>query len=392
MKIENIEFYYLSMPEVDHSVDGSQDALLVRVTSGNYVGYGECEASPLTSIAAYICPASHGACRPVIDSVLGETIEKPEDIINLRHRLHLNSMDLLQTPHTFSGIEMALWDLMGKKYDEPVWSLLGYKKIYPKIAYCSVLFGENPEETFERAQTAKNLGFKAVKFGWGPIGKDNVEKDVEHFISAREGFGKENFLMVDVGQIFIEDISKAVERIKILEDLNVLWLEEPFHADAYEAFSELSKHCRKLKVASGEGCHNAFMAKNLIDYGKISFIQIDCGRIGGIGPAKEIVDYALLKNIDYVNHTFTSHLALSASMQPFAGVEKFLICEYPGNPKKLATDITKNSIDKNLDGYVSTPEKPGLGIEINLQALKDYQREVLISIDSEIIYQTKLII
>jgi L-alanine-DL-glutamate epimerase-like enolase superfamily enzyme len=84
-------------------------------------------------------------------------------------------------------------------------------------------------------------------------------------------------------------------------------------------------------------------------------------------------------------------LALSASMQPFAGVEKFLICEYPGNPKKLATDITKNLIDKNLDGYVSTPEKPGLGIEINLQALKDYQREVLISIDSEIIYQTKLI-
>ena len=117
MKIENIEFFYLSMPEVNNSVDGSQDALLVRVTSGDHVGYGECEASPLTSISAYVCPLSHGACRPVKDTVLGEIIEKPEDIHRLRNKLHLNSMDLLQAPHTFSGIEMALWDLMGKKYN-----------------------------------------------------------------------------------------------------------------------------------------------------------------------------------------------------------------------------------------------------------------------------------
>ena len=117
MKIENIEFFYLSMPEVNNSVDGSQDALLVRVTSGDHIGYGECEASPLTSISAYVCPLSHGACRPVKDTVLGEIIEKPEDIHRLRNKLHLNSMDLLQAPHTFSGIEMALWDLMGKKYN-----------------------------------------------------------------------------------------------------------------------------------------------------------------------------------------------------------------------------------------------------------------------------------
>ena len=96
MKIENIEFFYLSMPEVNNSVDGSQDALLVRVTSGDHIGYGECEASPLTSISAYACPLSHGACRPVKDTVLGEIIEKPEDIHELRNKLHLNSMDLLQ--------------------------------------------------------------------------------------------------------------------------------------------------------------------------------------------------------------------------------------------------------------------------------------------------------
>ena len=71
-------------------------------------------------------------------------------------------MDLLQAPHTFSGIEMALWDLMGKKYNEPVWSLLGYKDVFPKLAYFSVLFGDNPDITYMRARDAKKLGEKVT--------------------------------------------------------------------------------------------------------------------------------------------------------------------------------------------------------------------------------------
>ena len=63
------------------------------------------------------------------------------------------------------------------------------------------------------------------------------------------------------------------------------------------------------------------MARQLIDYGKVAFVQIDCGRIGGIGPAKRVADYAVASGVTYVNHTFTSHLALCASLQPYAGLE-----------------------------------------------------------------------
>ena len=70
MQIEAVDFYYLSMPEILDIGDGSQDLLLVRVQAGPYVGWGECEASPLVSIASLICPMSHGACKPVRDSVL----------------------------------------------------------------------------------------------------------------------------------------------------------------------------------------------------------------------------------------------------------------------------------------------------------------------------------
>ena len=124
MKIEAVDFFYLSMPEVTTEADGSQDALLVRVAAGGHVGWGECEASPLVSIAAFVCPMSHGVCRPVAASVLGAPIDTPDDIARIAARVEYDSMDLLQAPHTWSGVEMALWDLLGRVRGEPVWRML----------------------------------------------------------------------------------------------------------------------------------------------------------------------------------------------------------------------------------------------------------------------------
>src|SRR3981081_3635069 len=102
MNIAAVDFFYLSMPEITLEGDGSQDALLVRVASGGHVGWGECEASPLPSIAAAVCPRSHGACRPVLESVLGPTLDGVAAIGRIGRLFARNSLDLLQTDHTFS--------------------------------------------------------------------------------------------------------------------------------------------------------------------------------------------------------------------------------------------------------------------------------------------------
>ncbi len=125
MKIESVDFFYLSMPEVLDIGDGSQDALLVRVRAGGLEGWGECEASPLTSIASYVCPMSHSACKPLKYSVEGMAINDVNDITRISAAVHENSFDLLQSDHTLSGIDIALWDLLGKKLNEPVYRLLG---------------------------------------------------------------------------------------------------------------------------------------------------------------------------------------------------------------------------------------------------------------------------
>jgi L-alanine-DL-glutamate epimerase-like enolase superfamily enzyme len=386
MKSESVDFFYLSMPEVTTEGDGSQDALLVRVAAGNHVGWGECEASPLVSIAAFVCPISHGACRPVGASVLGQTLDSPDDIARIAALIELDSMDLLQASHTWSGIEIALWDLLGKARNEPVWRLLGYSQAYPKIPYASQLFGETPEQTRLAAVKARVNHFRAVKFGWGPIGRGSLETDKDHFIAAREGLGSEAILLVDVGQIFGDSVDAAAERLPVLEEVRAVWLEEPFHTSALEAYGQLARRSTRVKLAGGEGAHNFYMAQHLMDYGKVGYIQIDCGRIGGIGPAKRVADYAAARGVTFVNHTFTSHLALSASLQPYAGLKSDEICEFPFAPKPLALDLTAEHIERTSDGSVSLPAAPGLGISINVEAARKYLLDVEIKVRGKILF------
>ncbi len=387
MKIESVDFFYLSMPLITLDADGSQDALLVRVRGGQHEGWGECEAAPLVSIAAYYCPASHGACQPVSASVEGQRLDGPDDITRIAAEVRRNSMDLLQAAHTFSGIEIALWDLLGKSRDEPVWKMLGYSRTFPKRPYASLLLGDTPQDTLERCRSARGRGFSAVKVGWGRLGQA-VETDADHFQAAREGIGPEGLVLIDAGQIWEEDVESAAARLPALEAVDATWLEEPFQAHALDAYRQLSARSGRVGIAGGEAAHNAHMAKHLIDFGNVSFIQIDCGRIGGIGPAKIVADYAAARGVKYVNHTFTSHLALSASLQPFGGLEEEQICEYPADPRSLALDLTANHILPDADGKIHLPEAPGLGITIDLAGAASYLVSVEIDVGGHRTYST----
>lgn len=388
MKIEAVDFFYLSMPEVLDIGDGSQDALLVRIRAGGYEGWGECEASPLTSIASYVCPMSHSACKPLKYALEGMSISRVEDIHRLSLRVHENSLDLLQADHTLSGIDIALWDILGKQLNEPVYKILGYKKPYPKLPYASQLFGNTPEETFDKAKKATEAGFKAVKFGWGPFGKHGLTTDTAHLKAAREGVGVDTYLMIDAGTVWNENTPIAEERLPILNEINAYWLEEPFFNLALDPYKRLSEAKPNAALAGGEGCNNFVQAQAMINFAGIKFIQIDAGRIGGITVAKRVVDLAQVKNVTYVNHTFTSHLAMSASLQSYAGIEKYNISEYPVELKSLAQEISKDKITPDKDGFIHVPERSGLGITVDTEALKKYLVDVEINVNGKQVYYT----
>lgn len=388
MKIDSVDFFYLSMPQVLDIGDGSQDALLVRVAAGEHVGWGECEAAPLVSIASLVCPMSHSACKPVIASVLGQEIKEVRDIRRIGDLVRANSLDLLQADHTLSGIDIALWDLLGRRLNEPVWKLLGYRSSFPKTPYASVLFGDTAQDTLNKAKAIAAQGFRAAKFGWGPFGLSTVENDCDQLAAAREGLGEEGILLIDAGTVWNADLAAARLRLNKLKEVRATWLEEPFVSGALSEYHALSEESGAVGMAGGEGCHNFHMAKHMVDYAGLKYVQIDAGRIGGITVAKDVADYAAAKGVLYVNHTFTSNLALSASLQPYAGLESHTICEFPTELKSLARAMTKNHITPDQNGLLHVPDAPGLGIEPDLQGIVPYLVDVQIQVRGETLYCT----
>ena len=389
MKIEAVDFFYLSMPVVRDIGDGSQDALLVRVTSDTgLVGWGECEAAPLASIAAWCCPMSHSACKPVSASVLGQRVDSAADIRQITALVRGNSLDLLQADHTLSGIDIALWDLLGKKEATPVYALLGVKKAFPKTAYASQLFGDDPSETFAKGERATRAGIKAAKFGWGPYGRGTVEEDAEQVRAARAGLGPDGILLIDAGTVFGDDVEAAAARLPALEEADVVWFEEQFVSGALASYARLASLGGSVKMAGGEGCHDPHQGINMIDHAGLGFVQIDTGRIGGITSAKLVADHAAKKNVRFVNHTFTTHLALSASLQPYAGIESDWICEYPFEPAALAAEFTTTRLEPDAEGRIHVPDRPGLGIEPDTKALQKYLVDVEIKVGGQVLFRT----
>jgi L-alanine-DL-glutamate epimerase-like enolase superfamily enzyme len=297
-------------------------------------------------------------------------------------------MDLLQADHALSGIDSALWDLLGKLRGEPVYRLLGYPRSFPKTPYASLLFGDAPQETLEKARRARADGFRAVKFGWGPFGRAGLQADVEQVTAAREGIGEDGILCIDAGTVWGVDLQEAALRVPVLQQRRVTWLEEPFHTGAFKAYADLAALCGAVKLAGGEGAHNEYLGQQMIDHAGVGFIQIDTGRVGGITSAKLVADYAAARGVKYVNHTFTSHLALSASLQPYAGLEDHALCEYPRELKSLALELTREHIQPNANGEIECPARPGLGMTPDTQALKKYLVDTEIRVNGQVLYQT----
>jgi L-alanine-DL-glutamate epimerase-like enolase superfamily enzyme len=389
VKITAIDPIYLRMPEITTAADGTQDTLLVRIrTDQGLEGWGECDASPLVSLAAYCCPMSHGNIISIRESLLGETVDTPDDVRRLHARALRNGSDIQQIDHAYSGADIALWDLVGKKLGRPVYRLLGGTKAHPKKPYASVLFGDSPEETLRVAQRIQSQGFLAAKFGWGPLGKQDAEWDVALVRAAREGLGPKPELMVDAGWAWGRDVEAVLDRARRFAPYRVTWLEEPLLPDAIPEYGEVARRKPAVPIAAGENAATLRAAENYIEQGGLSFVQIDAGRIGGITVARRVVEKAVKAGVVYVNHTFKSRLSVAAALHAFADVEAFRHLEYPSGGSPLAESLAGGTCDRGADGLVALTDAPGLGVKINPDCVRKYAAAVRIDISGKTIFSS----
>jgi L-alanine-DL-glutamate epimerase-like enolase superfamily enzyme len=127
-------------------------------------------------------------------------------------------------------------------------------------------------------------------------------------------------------------------------------------------------------------------AEDFLDNAGLSFLQIDAGRIGGITPSRTACEMAHSRGVTYVNHTFKSKLSLAAALHVFADVERFRHLEYPASGSRLSEHLATGALNRDEDGLVRAPEKPGLGVEINLDVLQEFLVPVRIELGGEPVF------
>ncbi|MYB01534.1 mandelate racemase/muconate lactonizing enzyme family protein [Candidatus Poribacteria bacterium] len=393
MKITAVDPFYLRMPNITTAADGTQDTLLVRIrTDTGIEGWGECDASPLVSLAVYCCPMSHGNIINIRTSLIGEALDSPDDVVRLSEKVLRNGLDIQQIQHAYSGAEIALWDVIGQQLDKPIYRLLAEISdtadlAHPKLPYASVLFGDTPETTYQIASDLREQGYRAAKFGWGPMGKFDEANYIALVRAAREGMGADAQIMIDAGVVWGTDHETAYNRAEAFAQFSPTWLEEPLAPDAIDAYGALTEKHPSVPIAAGEGSSIYRMAEDLIVNGGIQFVQIDAGRIGGIMPSFEVRQLAERRGIQYVNHTFKSHLSLAASLHVFATNRDFDLLEYPAAGSELSQCLVAEPFPVESDGMVRVKALPGLGVRVDTEAIRPYLSPVRIEVGMDTVFE-----
>src|SRR5438477_3316466 len=361
MKITRVEAIHLRLPEVNERCDGSQETLVVRVhTDAGLVGLGEVDSSSLVAKAIIEAPLSHKICRGLAECVAGQD---PFEIERLIHRMYEGTIFMGRQGaviQAMSGVEIALWDIVGKAIRQPVYTLLGggFRKRF--LAYASILFGDTPPETERIGRQLAGQGFRAVKFGWGPMGQSE-ESDLAHVRAARQGVGKDVELMVDAGLCW--DTATAIRRARQFEEFGLTWLEEPLHPDNIDGYARLSARA-PMRIAAGEEICDVKEFQRMMDVGGIDVAQVDVTRVGGLARSKRIGWDSVERRRLCVNHSYKTGINIAASLHFVAALPNTHYFEYCVEQGALRQTLTRQRFPV-VDGDISVPEEPGLGVELD---------------------------
>jgi len=359
MKITEIVCQLLRVPAVERKTASSQDAVLVRVRTDNGLeGIGEADSQPEVVKAIIDAPYSHNIACGLRELLVGEN---PLEIERLWQKMLRRTMYFGRSSVTITAmaaIDMALWDLMGKHFGEPIHRLLGGKQHDSFKAYASCLFGRNGQETKAKAERFRKAGYQAIKFGWEPMGQSEA-LDLELVKGAREGIG-DGTLLVDAGCIW--DARTALDRAKAFTQFNVAWLEEPLRPDDFEGYRWLRDRS-PIAIAGGEEECGRESWRPLIEGRALDIYQVDLAR-NGFSESNYIKQRVQEIGARLCNHCYTSPVTVAASLHWLSTCRDAFIFEDCVDDSPLRHELTHERMQA-VDGVITVPDGPGLGVTLN---------------------------
>lgn len=370
MKISQIVCQVLRVQSVEKKTASSQDVVLVRVRADNGIeGVGEADASPEVVQAIVDAPFSHNIACGLREILLGEN---PLETERLWQKMYRRTQYLGRTSVTIaamSAVDMALWDLKGKHFGEPIHRLLG-GKLHDQIpAYASILFGKNGEETAMIARRWIKNGYRAIKFGWEPMGQSEV-LDIDLVRGARAGAGPDTMLLIDAGCVW--DARTALSRAEAFAQFKIGWLEEPLRPSDVEGYVWLRDRS-PVPIAAGEAECGRESFRPLIDRRALDVYQVDPSRCG-------FTDGAYIRaRVEEIgarlcNHCYTSPITVAASLHWLSTCRDAFVFENCVDDSPMRHDLTKEKIDAE-NGWMTVPDRPGLGVTLD----EDFVRKYLVS-------------
>jgi D-galactarolactone cycloisomerase len=369
MKIADVKITGLSGGTVDGGWPGGMkpeedlNTIVEVVTDEGLVGVG----SAMTSKA--LVTAAVALLRP---HLIGERADEPARVSEkLRQSMFWQGRGGA-VEHAISGIDIALWDLMGKICGQPVSRLLGGNYRTRIKPYGSILFDEPPRLAETLRQTVAR-GFKAIKLGWRPFGRRDRRTDELLMQTARDAVGPDVELMVDAGgseQFWPHGYKWALETAKMLAQYDVVWFEEALPPDDLEGYVELRRHS-PVPIAAGEVLTRRQSFRPFLERHAVDIIQPDCTKCGGITEAWRIAWMAYEHNILYVPHGWNTAIGLAADLHLTAAIPVARYVEYL-TPSPYLDELVVTPFRPDAEGYLAVPDRPGLGIELNREALRRF--------------------
>ena len=304
---------------------------------------------------------------------LGENALEPERV---SEKLHQHTFWMGRggsITHTISGIDIALWDILGRVTRQPVGRLLGGRYRDRVRPYASILM-DTPERLAEHLLQLKQQGFRAFKIGWGPFGRQDKPAADEAIVSAaRDAIGNDSWLMVDAGgsdAYWCNGFKWALQTATMLENYDVTWFEEALKPDALEDFV-LLRNQSLVPIAGGEVLTRRQSFQPWLQSRAFDVVQPDVTKVGGISEERRIAWMAQENGVQFIPHGWNTALGLAADLQLASAFADTEFVEYlTGSP--YIDDIVAQPWQLDEDGMLPIPDKPGLGVEIDQDKVKFY--------------------
>ena len=302
----------------------------------------------------------------------GENALEPERV---SEKLHQHTFWLGRggsITHTISGIDIALWDLLGQVTRQPIGRLLGGRYRNRVRPYASVLM-EAPEALANHLRAIQAQGFRAFKIGWGPFGRESEAQDEAIVRAAREAVGPEAWLMVDAGAsdaFWPQGYKWALRTAEMLADYEVTWFEEPLVPDALADYIQLRK-VAPVPIAGGEVLTRRQSFQPWLQGGAFDIVQPDVTKVGGFSEERRIAWMAKENGVRFIPHGWNTAVGLAADLQLASAFADTDLVEYlTGSP--FIDEIAEGGWRLDADGMLAIPEAPGLGLVVNRDALARY--------------------